>query len=48
MASVDQHQHSSPRGYARWVAIAALVAVVAVGVALLVLSGGGGGSAPGY
>lgn len=46
MASLDQH--SSPHGYARWIAIAAVIAVVAVGVVLLVLYGGGGGSAPGY
>jgi hypothetical protein len=33
--------------YGRWIAIAAVLAVLAVGVVLLVVYGGGG-SAPGY
>ena len=49
MASLNQQ--TNPRGigsgYGRWAAIAVVVAVVAIGVVLLVLNGGGG-SAPGY
>jgi flagellar basal body-associated protein FliL len=49
MTTLDQQ--TSPQGTGsgnrRWIAIAVVVGVVAVGVVLLVLYGGGG-SAPGY
>jgi hypothetical protein len=42
------NQQTSPRGtgsgHARWIAIAAVVLAVALGVVLLVLYGGGGSS----
>ena len=49
MTSLNQQtsRNGTPSAYGRWIAIAVVVSVVAVGVVLLVLYGGGG-SAPGY
>ena len=49
MASMNQTSpHRTGSGHGRWIAIAAVVAAVAVGIVLLAVYGGGGGSAPGY
>jgi hypothetical protein len=50
MSSLNEQmgKHGFGRGYGRWIAIAVAFAVVALGVVLLALYGGGGGSAPGY
>ena len=49
MPSLNQptSPHGAGSGHARWIAIAAVVAVIAVGVVLLAVYGGGG-SSPGY
>ena len=48
MASLNQTSpHGTGSGYGRWIAIAAVVAAVAVGIVLLAVYGGGG-SASGY
>ena len=50
MPSLNQQMGPPDAGshVVRWIAIAAVLAVVAVGVVLLIVYGGGGGSAPGY
>jgi hypothetical protein len=50
MASLNQRtsSHGPGSGYRRWVAFGVAVALVAIGVALLVLYGGGGSGGPGY
>jgi tetrahydromethanopterin S-methyltransferase subunit F len=50
MASFDQQQSSQGHrsGHTRWLAIGAVLAVVAIGIALLVVYGGGGGGSTGY
>ena len=50
MPSLNQHMSQPGAGphYGRWIAIAVVIAAIAVGVVLLAIYGGGGGSAPGY
>jgi hypothetical protein len=50
MPSLNQptSPHGAGSGHARWIVIAAVVAVIVVGVVLLAVYGGGSGSAPGY
>lgn len=50
MASLNPQttRHGTGSGYGRWIAIAAVVAVVAVGIVLLVIYAGGGSAGGGY